>query len=398
MASIGDVTGDGLDDFAVAFAESTGGQQLALGRIVLVAGREFWPEILDIDVSALTLSTIIGSSPGMELGRRVRAAGDVNGDGLPDLLAGTAQPGKALLLYGSRDLLLFEDIDTLVAAGLAASIVVPAGSGGSLSFPHIAGAGDVNGDGFDDLLVGVEAGGEVLNQGVSYLIYGRPDLPAELTVIDDPPSAGVSRFLGEGGMRQSGHVGPAGDFNDDGYADFLIATQVDPLAGLPAHVSVILGGETLPAVVDLRRLAARGFKIDLPEIAAAAVPTEDVGDLSGDGVSDFAFVQGWSFSGTDPGRVYVVYGQPGERAFVRGDANSDSAVNITDGLLILEFLFLGGDVPRCEDAADIDDTGSIAITDAVSLLQHLFQGGPGPPPPYPEEGKDPTGDELACRG
>ena len=69
-----------------------------------------------------------------------------------------------------------------------------------------------------------------------------------------------------------------------------------------------------------------------------------------------------------------------------------------DGLLILEFLFLGGDAPRCEDAADTDDTGSIAITDAVSLLQHLFHGGSSPPPPYPEKGKDPTGDDLECRG
>lgn len=52
-----------------------------------------------------------------------------------------------------------------------------------------------------------------------------------------------------------------------------------------------------------------------------------------------------------------------------------------------------GNVP---DAADIDDSGELAITDAVYLLNHLFLGGRAPPAPYPDPGRDPTPDSVAC--
>ena len=111
---------------------------------------------------------------------------------------------------------------------------------------------------------------------------------------------------------------------------------------------MVFGGESLPRVVDLGRLGALGFRIEIPQNAVIDIPTSGVGDLNGDGVTDFAFAQSANFEGTDLGRAYVIYGQPGERTFVRGDATSDSAVNITDALFILAFLFSGGEAPRCE--------------------------------------------------
>ena len=86
---------------------------------------------------------------------------------------------------------------------------------------------------------------------------------------------------------------------------------------------------------------------------------------------------------------------PGER-FVRGNADGDGDVTITDAVTVLNFLFVGNTVPPCVAAADADDDGSVAITDAVRILNFLFSGGAAPPPPYPECGTDPTEDTLDC--
>jgi len=83
-------------------------------------------------------------------------------------------------------------------------------------------------------------------------------------------------------------------------------------------------------------------------------------------------------------------------AFVRGDADGNLAVNLTDAIYILNHLFLGGTVPVCDDAADVDDSGITDIADAVNLLLHLFQSGAAPPSPYPDPGADPTADALTC--
>ena len=71
-------------------------------------------------------------------------------------------------------------------------------------------------------------------------------------------------------------------------------------------------------------------------------------------------------------------------------------MNLTDAIYILNHLFLGGPVPVCDDAADVDDNGITNISDPVYLLLHLFQGGAAPPSPYPDPGADPTADALTC--
>jgi plastocyanin len=90
------------------------------------------------------------------------------------------------------------------------------------------------------------------------------------------------------------------------------------------------------------------------------------------------------------GRVFV------QQTFVRGDANGDSQLTITDALAVLGFLFVG-DFPRpCQDAFDLDDNGEIDITDPVYLLEFLFLGGVCIARPFPEAGPDRTDDPLRC--
>lgn len=84
--------------------------------------------------------------------------------------------------------------------------------------------------------------------------------------------------------------------------------------------------------------------------------------------------------------------------FRRGDVDSDGAVSVTDGMLLLNHLFKGGEAPGCLDAADADDDGALDLTDPLRILQHLFLGGEPPPEPFGECGEDPTLDELSCEG
>lgn len=89
-------------------------------------------------------------------------------------------------------------------------------------------------------------------------------------------------------------------------------------------------------------------------------------------------------------------GAVGPTRFRRGDANGDGNTDISDGVTILGYLFLGTTAPSCVKSADTDDGGSVEITDAVYLLNHLFLGGAAPPAPFPECGTDPTPDDLSC--
>ena len=96
--------------------------------------------------------------------------------------------------------------------------------------------------------------------------------------------------------------------------------------------------------------------------------------------------------------------EPAGPTFVRGDANSDGAINLTDGVVPLLFLFSGGAAPACGDAADTNDTGSVEITDAIIIFSWLFTGGAAPAAPSPlspgysaaECSSDPTEDGLGC--
>ena len=97
---------------------------------------------------------------------------------------------------------------------------------------------------------------------------------------------------------------------------------------------------------------------------------------------------------TDPDPAACVSVTP-QGGFRRGDSNASGGLNITDGVFVLNYLFLGGPEPPCQDAADSDDNGQLNITDGVRILNYLFLGGPAPPDPGPDTcGPDPTADDL----
>jgi hypothetical protein len=97
-------------------------------------------------------------------------------------------------------------------------------------------------------------------------------------------------------------------------------------------------------------------------------------------------------SEVQPGTIRIL-----GRGFLRGDANRDGKVDLSDAVAALGFLFLGTGEPACLDAADADDSGVVEITDAIYLLGALFLGTKSVPEPYPACGNDPTADALGCK-
>jgi hypothetical protein len=86
-----------------------------------------------------------------------------------------------------------------------------------------------------------------------------------------------------------------------------------------------------------------------------------------------------------------------EGLFIRGNANGDGVVDVSDAVRVLRFLFGGpAGALGCVKSADADDSGAVNITDALRLLNALFLGGPAPPAPYPACGFDLTADGLDC--
>jgi len=85
-----------------------------------------------------------------------------------------------------------------------------------------------------------------------------------------------------------------------------------------------------------------------------------------------------------------------ETLFVRGDVNSDGALDIADAISSLDYLF-GAVALSCQDAADTNDDGRLDIADPIHLLGFLFSGDTAPAAPFPDCDTDPTDDLLQCQ-
>jgi glucose/arabinose dehydrogenase len=116
-----------------------------------------------------------------------------------------------------------------------------------------------------------------------------------------------------------------------------------------------------------------------------------------DGITSFgADGSGEIYLCDSPSKIFrIVAASPPGPSFLRGDANQDGALDISDGIFSLSHLF-GGRVVECIESLDVNDDGKADISDPISLFEWLFSGGPAPRAPYPACGPDPTTDTLPC--
>jgi hypothetical protein len=403
FAGVGDLTEDGIDDFAVGLTSVVGDVP---GMVLFIPGRRVWPETILLREEAF--ARLLGK--GIAFGYELAIPGDVDGDGALELLAGCCEenpePSRAYLIPLGSMLRGEIQVEPFVSSEGGVIIDRPDREFEAPRFLHVAAAGDVNGDGHSDVLVSDEGGAETLD-GITFLVPGGPGLVGSISLPTATPEPwdGIVRVFGSSQRVQSGRaLGPAGDWNGDDFDDFLVGEQnLDPF--LPGNMFIVLGDAALPAELRLRRPGRHAHRLaGTQDITRLDRSTPRPADLNGDGRADFAFSEMGSprFPTRDgvpsPGVVHVVYGIPETVPFIRADANSDLRVDLSDAIFTLAYLFLGDASPFCMDAADADDSGGLDITDAIGTLNHLFLGSTTIPAPYPEPGSDPTTDGLGCRG
>ncbi len=203
------------------------------------------------------------------------------------------------------------------------------------------------------------------------------------------PEYGFSRFEYD---NSNDHPGSGGV--DEG---FIIGAAVFMTFGKENDV-------TMPANTDNTALR---FHFKINEEAAPGSTTLkflDGGQISGQPTVNVVTALGMSIS-PESSDSFILLGSevkisilPDIAVFVRGDANADNSLDISDATAILAHMFLGDNVVPCPDAADINDSGDLDVTDAIYLLDYLFLGGLAPPPPFPVAGTDPTDDQIHCSG
>jgi len=275
VSCAGDLNGDGFSDVIVgAPCNDAGG--VDAGRAYVYFGGAIPNGVPDV---------MFTGAAGDSLGWRVSGAGDVNSDGFPDIVVGApgaaGRSGRAYVYYGGPGL-----------DAVADRVLVGEAAGDNFGI-SVASAGDVNGDGDDDLIIGAwtnDANGT--NAGRAYLFYGGAgsDAVADLTLTGEA-AGDLFGFV----------VSSAGDLNRDGFGDLIVGAITNDAHGTSAgRVYVYHGGPGADGIADMT-LTGEGAGDRLGFSAAAA------GDFDADGVADV--IVGAYFNdanGSDAGRAYVV--------------------------------------------------------------------------------------------
>ena len=331
VSTVGDVNGDGYDDFVIGApsADPDGNNNTGESYVVFGKSESFGTSV---DLSTLNGSTgfvLKGVDPGDQSGISVSSAGDVNGDGYNDILiganladpGGTLSAGKTYVVFGkasgfteSVNLSLLDGTTGFVLNGIDDT---------DNSGQAVATAGDVNGDGYSDILIGARMADyseEYTDTGESYLIFGRASgfsASVDLSSLDGVSGTVFNGLIGNGSLIGFS-VSTAGDVNGDGYADILIgAAWADFLLGVNTGAAYVVFGQTngFGASLDLASLdGTKGFVlkgVDAEDYTGASV--NSAGDINGDGYDDILIgaKQADPDGDTDAGETYVVFGKSG---------------------------------------------------------------------------------------
>lgn len=329
VAGVGDMNGDGWDEFAVGAPDQDGQR----GTVYLLFGRAGLNRN-NISVESWSSGQGImlrGAAPGDRLGAAVSAAGDLNGDGLGDLVVsapgsdlGGEDAGSVYVLWGRSqladlDLAAWSVADGFRVLGREPGQALGGSATASDAIPGngqvLAAGGDFNGDGFDDLLLGQPGSdSETTDGGAAFVILGRAggvrsDVDTALLGADGfavRPGAGASGRLGQS-------VAFAHDFNADGLDDIALGASGADLGAVQGGAVFLVYGiaGTNFSDLDLNTFnASQGVRWVASESGALLGSALAAGEFNGDGIADLYMGQpGKDHDGIeDAGAVTVVFG------------------------------------------------------------------------------------------
>ncbi|MBC2776533.1 FG-GAP repeat protein [Parasphingopyxis marina] len=394
VSSAGDVNGDGFDDIIIgAFGADPNGNSAAGESYVLFGSGSAFGSSIDLgDLDGTNGFRIDGIDAFDFSGGSVSSAGDVNGDGFDDIIIGAifaapggrSDAGESYVVFGS-------------GSGFAASIYLADLDGtngfriggvdnGDQSGFSVSSAGDVNGDGFDDIIVGAyhaDSGGED-SAGESYVVFGSGNgfsASLDLATLD-----GTNGFRIDGidAQDNSGFsVSSAGDVNGDGFDDIIIGARgADPDGNSFAGESYVVfgSGGGFTASLDLATLdGTNGFRINGVEaFDASGTSVSAAGDVNGDGFDDIIIGALAADSGYDGevGESYVIFGVAPQSAVTR--IGSEANQVIRGGAFDDMLSGLGGDDVLIGEAGNdtlLGDDGDDTLEGGSG--EDLLRGGDG---------------------
>ena len=321
VASAGDVNGDGFDDAIVgARYASPLGVHSGASYVVFGTADAFAP-IFDSNDALVNggMVKLDGVAAGDRSGFSVASAGDIDGDGLADIVIGApkagAASGRTYVVFGkalpSKGDFFLSSLD-----GSNGFRLDGAAKGDGSGFA-LAPAGDVNGDGFADLVVGAKSAQlNGIGSGSSYVVFGTDQGFASSLDLSSLNGADGFRLDGAAGGDASGFsVAPAGDIDGDGFADLIIGAPFGDSNGQSNAGSayVVLGRSVFPNTVQLSALnGSNGFRLDgLRVYDQTGTSVSSAGDINGDGFGDLLIsAHRFDLTGAnEAGAAYVVFGR-----------------------------------------------------------------------------------------
>ena len=290
VSGLGDATGDGYDDFIVGVPSDSTFASTS-GAAFVIPG----PITSDTELGTAGIA-ILGTTTDEQVGWSVAGAGDVDNDGYNDILVGAygraSGTGAAYLAYGPFTSTHYSTTMDITMAGELT---------GDQAGCAVASAGDVDSDGYDDILVGAEAESSVYSEnGAAYLLYGPVSTSWGLAYAD-------TKLTGEADWDNAGYaLSGGGDIDGDGSDDVLVGARWEDSGGSAAGACYLVTGPSA-GTASLSTAQAKLIGDTSNELAGNAVV--GLGDLDGDGYGDLAVgAEGDASLGTNTGATFILLG------------------------------------------------------------------------------------------